>query len=398
MIDHRRPEPPAGHAWLHHRPAVLQAVTPLLGGWPVLAGLGTLLIVWLDRHGIPADTELFIEAGRRLFSADGINVYADPIIQAGASELGFYALMDWVERLLGVPRFQLISIVLQLAVTFGVIGLVTLPFERCTRSAPRALLLLAGVVAVAQGFGSQLYLAGHPAQFAIVVLWTLAARASLRGATTQAALLLALSAAWETWGVLGVPVLLLAPSLQAAAKGAVVAGAASVAAYAPFAIFGDFAMHRFAWTVRPQSALVPLLGVDAPFGWRLRLAQGAATLVVAGLVAWRLRGHAHGLWAVPVTIEAVRLLFDPVGADYHWIPVRVLALVAIAAFVAARDGSGLYIWPLLYPAFLPGAPQWLMAAAVLVGVAMVVVDSARAVEPRPPQPTEGDDRVLTAVG
>jgi hypothetical protein len=282
-----------------------------------------------------------------------------------------------LERALRLPQYLLASIVCTAGVTAGTVwlaGRVALWFG----AKPRAsVLVLVGAVAVLLGFGSALYLAGHPAQFVIVCTWALAVRAMQRGRPVLAGVLLAVGTSFETWGMLGAPVLLTGRDWPARLKAGVTLTVDAAAAYLPFVVAGTFRMHEYRWVVRPTSNLAPLLGVYSTFGWPHRLGQALLTVVVASVVAWRLRDSAHAVWAVPLTVVATRLLGDPLGASYYWIPAQIMVLVGLAACVASRQRSSWVILALLYPVFLVGlVPQWVACLAVIAAVGVLVGASA----------------------
>jgi hypothetical protein len=213
---------------------------------------------------------------------------------------------------------------------------------------------------------------GHPAQFAVTACWVVSGFAGLRGRPALAGSALAVASAWEPWGLLGAPLLVLLPDTGARVRGALWLAAGTALLWAPFVLLGDFAMHHFRWAVRPHSLLAPVLGVFSPFGWPLRLLQGGLALAAGLLMASVTPQRAHRVWSVPLVVVVVRLVVDPVGAEYYWVPVKVLALVGAAVFLAERDRRGWLVLPFLYPAFLVTlVPQWFMAGSVLTGMGML---------------------------
>jgi hypothetical protein len=84
------------------------------------------------------------------------------------------------------------------------------------------------------------YTVGHPTDPLLPLVRILAAAEARRGRTWTAGLLIGLSAGVETWGILGVAVLALAPRLRDAAVGTCVA--AVTAFFAPCVLGGHFAM------------------------------------------------------------------------------------------------------------------------------------------------------------
>src|SRR5207244_7581830 len=120
-------------------------------------------------------------------------------------------------------------------------------------------LALAGIASVATGFTTHVFDAGHPADGFLPLLWIVAAVEARRGRTLRAALVVGLSAGFETWGILGLAVLALAPSLRSTARPALLAGCLAAVWYVPFVLGGHFAMGGYRWQVASQSLLGHLL-------------------------------------------------------------------------------------------------------------------------------------------
>lgn len=332
----------------------------------------------------PIDTLQFSRAGRVLWSSDWLDTFSDSWIQSGAAQLTLYGWTSRAEQSLELPVNLVPSLTIHLAVGFGVVGLVALPHSLVGRRTPSPLLLFAALAGWLLGIPSELYLFGHPAQFAITALWVLAAAAALRDRPAISGVLIALAAAWEPWGVLGAPLLLVLPGWRRRLTAVAWIGLASALAWGPFVVFGDFAMHEYRWRVRPTSLLAPLLGVDAAFPWQLRLLQGGVALACGVAVAHGLRRSSHVVWAVPLATVAARLIFDPMVSSYYWSPVKVLSLVAVASFLVLRDGRGFAVVPLLYPVLLIGlVPHWAAGVSALIGVALLVRTSTVAGDSRP---------------
>ena len=142
------------------------------------------------------------------------------------------------------------------------------------------LLALAGIAAVATGFTTHVFDAGHPANGLLPLLWIVAAVEARRGRALRAALVVGLSAGFETWGILGLAVLALAPSLRNRGAGRPCCRRVAALLYLPFVASGHFAMERYDWQIAPDSLLGHVFAPGTAFGWPLRLVQGAAVLVI----------------------------------------------------------------------------------------------------------------------
>ena len=268
------------------------------------------------------DTWLFVRAGRVLLSSDWSRAFADRSIQVGPLQL---ALDGTVGR-----SPEVLAVLLAAAAAL----LVTAVARVAGVERPR-LLALAGVAAVTTGFTTHVFDAGHPANGLLPLLWIVAAVEARRGRALRAALVVGLSAGFETWGVLGVAVLALAPSLRSAARSAVLAAGIAGALYLPFVLGGHFAMGGYRWQIASHSLLGHVVAAGTTFGWPLRFAQGGGALV-AGVVAARLaRRSPHAVWLVPAAVVLARLALDPQPHGYYFDGVQATALVGLA-LVAAR--------------------------------------------------------------
>src|SRR5205823_3304708 len=105
--------------------------------------------------------------------------------------------------------------------------------------------------------------------------WILAGAQARRGKTIGAAVLVGLSAGVETWGILGIAVLGLAPRLRSAVLSASVAATVAVAVYLPFVLAGRFEMGAYQWQVSSDALISYFIAPGTPAGWSLRIAQGA---------------------------------------------------------------------------------------------------------------------------
>jgi hypothetical protein len=271
------------------------------------------------------DTGLFVAAGRTLLSTHWSHAFASSEIQAGPLQL---ALFGSIGR-----SGAALAVVLAVAT-----ALLLLAAAAAAGSRSPALVSALGLTAVGVGFTAVGYEYGHPADAALPLIWTLALVDARRGRVVRAGVLVGLSAGLETWGILGVAALALAPRWRDAARGAAVAAAAVTVLFVPFVLAGHFSMGTYEWNVNDGTFLSLLVPAGAPFGWSLRLLQGAFA-VGAGVAAARLlRRSPHAPWVVPLAVVAVRLLLDPFHLPYYraalWGPLLVgAALVASRVFV-----------------------------------------------------------------
>jgi hypothetical protein len=268
------------------------------------------------------DTRLFVIAGRILLSGNWSHTFADPVIQVGPLQLALYGS---VGRSMGV-----LAVLLAAAA-----ALLVMAAARAVGVERPRLILFVGLAAIATGFTTHVFDAGHPANGLLPLLWVIAGAEARRGKTVRAALIVGLSAGFETWGILGLAVLVLAPNVRAAARSVLLACGVAGLLFLPFVVGGHFAMGGFKWEIMSQSLLGQIFTPGTSFGWPLRVAQGACALGAGVLVARLARRSAHALWLVPMTVVLVRLLLDPQDHGYYFDGVQGTALVALA-LVAAR--------------------------------------------------------------
>lgn len=266
--------------------------------------------------GDDGDGRAFAAAGRVLLSTHWLHAFADPAIQVGPLQLLLYG---------SVGRSQV-----ALAIVLAVVA--SLLVTAAARSVGVVDVLPVGIAAVLCGMTRGVYEAGHPADALLPLLWVIAAADARRGRTWRAALLVGLSAGFETWGILGIAVLLLTPRAAAAAVGV------AAALYAPFVVSGHFASGSMAWTIDARS-LLGHVAAGASFGWPLRIVQAAAAVAAGALVLVPLRRSVHALWLVPFAVVAVRLLLDPLDSAYYFLGLATPALVGGALLYGTRKSG-----------------------------------------------------------
>jgi hypothetical protein len=284
-----------------------------LGAAAAVAALGTR---------DPADLPFFADAARTLFSGDWANTYYDPVLQAGPI---FLALVGLADRLGG-------DALLAYAIQVGVTALVVFTVGRLLAGRPyRAVAQgIAGLGAVALGVSLDAYSYGHPAQVVVPLLWMLAGLDAREGRSIRAGGLVGLSVGFEAWGVLGAPILLLAPATRGAVRGLAVQALVTIGLYLPFVLAGDFRMFELRWKVEGWTLVRFLIPEGSDFPWTLRLLQGAAALAIGAALALALRRSPRVLWVVPLGIVAVRILLDPALYSWYWLGLETVALVAAA--------------------------------------------------------------------
>jgi hypothetical protein len=289
----------------------------------------------LTANSAPLDFGTFGAPGADLLRGQWGSVFADPTIQAGPFELAFWGVAELlgVAGPLGWTVFCAVSVSL-FAFAFAFV------VERALRGiVGRWSVVLASAAAAVFAISSAPISAvanGHPAQLAIPLLWLGAGMLARADRPFTAGAVLALTAGWELWGLLGVAVLLLAPRIdvRTAWRSALGVAAVLVLMFAPFALLGPFRMFGFAWPIYEGTLAHLLLPEAATFPWPLRLAQGALSIGAGATVALVLRRSPDAIWLVPLAACSVRLLIDPVSAGYYTDAPILLVLVGLALSLA----------------------------------------------------------------
>jgi hypothetical protein len=293
--------------------------SPLARVWlPVLAAAG--VFATFDRNADAGDLLYFVHQGERLLSARWADTFADPTLQSGPLQL---VVMG------AARRTEVLAFVIELGVT----ALLLVVLARL--GVPKRWRLILGLAAVAVGLTHGAFVDGHPAEAVTPLVWVLAAFEARRGRVGRAGVLIGLTAGLELWGVLGAPVLLLAPRFRDAVKGCAVEAAVVVALLAPFALFGDFHMFDYEWRVAEGTLLSVVVPAGTHFGWPLRLLQAGVACALGALVALRFRRNVNALWLTPLVVVVARIALDPLAYGWYWLEAEALALVGAGVLVRA---------------------------------------------------------------
>ena len=282
-------------------------------------------------RGDGGDSPLFVAAGRTLLSSHWRDAFANSSIQVGPLQL---ALFGSVGRSLAV-----------LSIVVGVgVALLVVAATRAAGVTSSRLLLFAGLAAVVTGLTVNAFEAGHPADAVLPLLWVIAAAEAQRGRILRAAVLVGLGAGLETWSVLGLAVLAVAPRRRDAVRGFAVGCGVTAALFLPFVLGGRFEMLSYTWNVSRESLLALVVAPGTHVGWALRLVQGAAALGAGFGVARLARKTAHMVWLVPFAVVLARLAFDPLDNGYYFVGVVGPALVGLSAYVNSAPSARLRRW------------------------------------------------------
>ncbi len=322
---------------------------------------------------LPGEYPIFGPAGAAILTGNWAGVFDDAAVQAGPFQLVLYGV-PWVLGTSGVAQWM--------AFYSLSIAMLTLVFAFCVvfvlRSGDTRLRLAVTVGALAAAiFGLFLPLAvflGHPSQVVIPALWALAGVCARHNRFVAAAVLVAVSAGWESWGVLGASVIFLAahPRFFAAA----VAGLSTIIAiYGPFLALGNFRMLEYVWPVRDYTLVSLLFPEMDVFPWSLRVLQALFALA-AGLVAARLTRHSRASpWIVAISIVGVRLLADPLTSGYYWTAAAIAALGLLAVCIHERKWlmTAISAFLVVTASVQPPQPLWATISCLALTVVVIVV-------------------------
>ncbi|MEO6116315.1 MAG: hypothetical protein ABIP33_08025, partial [Pseudolysinimonas sp.] len=179
---------------------------------------------------------------------------------------------------------------------------------------------------------------------------------------------------WELWGLLGVPVLLLAPriDLRTIARSALGGIVVLAVLFLPFALLGPFRMFSFAWPIDHNSLAHLLFPHLRTFPWPLRLTQGALAVGAGAVVARLTRSQPNAIWLVPLVVCAVRLFTDPVSAGYYALPPLLMILVG-ASFAIAQRSALVFASCLILTNVILDVPRSVVTTGILLGLVVVTV-------------------------
>ena len=325
-----------------------------------------------------SDLGAFDRAGLRLLSGEWATAFADSWIQVGPITLalagGVAALADAV----GAGRYLIAALIVYPALALATMEVARVLIRDRGEERP-GLELAVGLSVLFGGLAFVALASGHPAEAAIALLWVLAGRAALRERPLAAGILLALAAGLKAWAVLGVPLLLLAPSWRARAGAGAVAAGATALMYGPFFVVGEVATFEAVWAVTDRSLLSLVVDPGSRFTWPMRLGQSVVVLGVGAALAGWFRRSVDAPWAVALGLVAARIVTDPLALDYYWLAAQTIALVALAVVLprsGAIAGAGLVVvfYATCYAVFMP---EWLQVYGRLAACIALLAYAAK---------------------
>jgi hypothetical protein len=280
---------------------------------------------WVLHDTSMSDAGGFADAGRLMVSPAWRHTYDDPWVQAGPFEL----LICFGCQTLGATA-RGVSIAMNLLGAAALLAVARHVVGRRWSS-----LLFVGGGALALGVILDLAEIGHPSELFIALTWLLVARAARRDQMLLAGVLLGASAGFETWGLLGAPVLFLLPRFRHTVSAGIVALLVAATIYVPFALGGDFHMFHMHWDIA-GGLPARLFGEHSHFTWPMRLAEAVLVVSFGSALALALRRRtAAATWIVPAATSISRIYLDPVRYGYYWDTSLVLMLIGFAPMLVA---------------------------------------------------------------
>lgn len=309
--------------------AALARIGRLLVRWRWLVVPIVAVISYAARDALPTDLNIFEPYGRQILSGHLAGPYSVSLDQSGPLQL-LAAATAPPSMVLTVFKLAVLCAVWSGFISVGSMWLVRAVRRAAGKVSNSGLELIAGLVTAVWVIGGDA-LGGHLAEMTIPVSWVLAGLAARRDRWVVAGLLLGTSVAWEPWGVLGLPIALLAPDLRGAARATAVTLGTAVSCYLPFVMAGPFRMLQFQWQIAPDTLVHTLWPHMELFGWLPRLMQGGLCIAIGTAVAMSLRRQrgANAVWLVPVAILLMRFIFDPKQFDYYWVAAQVALVVGL---------------------------------------------------------------------
>jgi hypothetical protein len=330
----------------------------------------------------PGDYPTFAPPGVAILTGHWVGVFSNPAIQAGPFELifwgipallGLHDVTGWVAFCIATMVVALMAIA---AIAARVLRRDAPNWWAPLASGAAALVALSGLLTTGMN-------AAHPAEFVIPLLWVVAALLARGGRPLAAGLVLGLSCGWELWGVLGAPVLLLAPRIDVRTVIRTGLGvlAGAVLPYLPFVLLGPFRMFDFHWPIFRTSLLTVLFPGMTSFSWPIRLVQGVLSLGAGVAVAALLRRRMDAVWLAPLAACIVRFCFDPIQEPYYPLPAVILTTIGLMLGLARRNlfqAAGCLVLYLILFEFGRLGPVTIVAAlAVMTLTAYLVIRSSR---------------------
>jgi hypothetical protein len=283
------------------------------------------------------DPQLFLDVGKKLFSGDALNVFADENVQEGPLGLLFWGVIGHVADLINVDPRMIAALVIYPGFTFAVVFLIRSALAERDRPS-EDLEFFAAAIVLFGGLAWTMMSTGHIAEGVIPLLWFQAARDARKGRMDRAALLLAISTGFKLWGILGLPILLLNPEFnwrKLIRAGAITVGVTALF-YAPFVLFGEYNSLDYRWDIADSSLIHKLFPDSDTFTWQMRAAQSAVVATTGGAIALLGRRRLAVDWAIPLALVAIKLILDPIIFEYYGMSI-VLSLVVGASVACASQ-------------------------------------------------------------
>ncbi len=288
------------------------------------------------------DPATFERAGLKLLSSSFFDAFSDPDVQVGPAHLLVSGFLGLARRALGLSLEPLLLVSVHLLIPIAALMVARVLLRQPDGQDHPILELGVGLGTVVFGIPLICYEVGQPADVVVPMLWVIAGVSAARGEGLRSSMWIALAAAIKPSGFLGLPLLFLVPGHREALRLMVLAAGAGLATYAPFVVFGDFAMGRRDWLAFPDSLVAQAFGVLS-FGWTWRIAQAVIVVGIGSLFFIGFRKSRELIWAGSLVLVVTRIATDPQVWPSYWTGVEILCLLGLAS-LAAGPRAGLWTW------------------------------------------------------
>jgi hypothetical protein len=301
---------------------------------------------WPHPSASYGDFALFVRAGHAIWSGDLGNAYSDATVQTGPLALVWAAALAFALHVVHATS-TLGFVLTAIAELTPTVYAVALWSSRHTP--PRWLYVVAIaslVVLLVPWQLSDLIAYQHPTYLWVPALWLGAASLARDGRCALLGLTLAAACGLETWGVLAVPVLLLAlPSWRSRARAGAIWFVATTAVWAPFYFSDSFRMLDMTWHNTIQTPIGALLGDPETITWQIRMVQ-ALVIVGASIITWFIgRGVTDAATVAVAVVAWSRVITDAQTYPYYRLPLFAttvaILLAASAHYVRRRNRRAL---------------------------------------------------------
>lgn len=269
------------------------------------------------------------------------HLYADSFNQSGPLQAPLDALLVAAVHT-GWVTWLSVAAMVALAWFAGTAVVAALLVSGRSRRVRRWLPVAAVVVAlVTSQAPTSAFRSGHWWQVVVVLCWVAAGVSASTGKSWVPVLALLVAALFEPWAILGLPVLVFAPTWRRTGALMIAAVLGQSLLWAPFVLSPAFHMTEIHWFVREDSLWHLLGGLNGGFPWAARTLQATLVMVVGLAAAWWWTRRSPLTLAkrpvAPVVMVVLVIVCARIACDAWYFPyyVNVALLLLVPLLVAA---------------------------------------------------------------